>query len=141
MGKGGNGSSVPDDEKNGEAAARPVSPFSCLMLYPPLFFPASLVGILQHFMYVGFLVEHLSLKEVIRDDTERAVLLQGPPAYPEYAGQFLVRQETFSLEHRLGSLFHIGQHSFQILQSLEKDFNVRVFPLYEMVTHGFLFKG
>ena len=76
-----------------------------------------------------------------KDDTERAVLLQGPPAYPEYAGQFLVRQETFSLEHRLGSLFHVGQHSFQILQSLEKDFNVRVFLLYKMVTHGFLFKG
>ena len=58
-----------------------------------------------------------------------------------YSCRVLVRQETFSLEHRLGSLFHIGQHSFQILQSLEKDFNVRVFPLYEMVTHGFLFKG
>ena len=105
-----------------------------LISHPPLFFPAPLIGILQKFLYVGFLVEHFSLKEVIRDDTERAVLLQGPPAYPEYAGQFLVRQEAFSLEHRLGGLFHVGQHSFQIFQPLKKDFNVRVFLLYEMVT-------
>ena len=39
---------------------------------------------------------------------------------------------------RLG-LFHVGQHSFQIFQPLKKDFNVRVFLLYEMVIHGFLF--
>ena len=139
--KSGNGGNLQDDNRKMEKQILRLFLHFYFTLYPPLFFPASLVGILQHFLDVGFLVEHFSLKKVIRDDTERAVLLQGAPAYPEYAGQFLVRQEAFSLEQRLGGLFHVGQHSFQIFQSLEKDFDVRVFPLYEMVTHGFLFKG
>ena len=67
-----------------------------LFSHPPLFFPAPLIGILQKFLYVGFLVEHFSLKEVIWNDTECAVFLQGAPACPEYAGQFLIRQEAFS---------------------------------------------
>lgn len=65
------------------------------ILHPPLFFSAPLIGILQKFLYVGFLVKHFSLKEVIWNDTECAVFLQGAPTCPEYAGQFLIRQEAF----------------------------------------------
>ena len=103
--------------KNGEMALHAVSPFSH-------FTPTSVLPGTSY-----------------RHPPERAVLLQGPLAYPEYARQFPVRQETFSHEYRPGSLLHVGQHSFQILKSLEKDFDVRVFLLYEMVIHGFLFKG
>ena len=67
-------------------------------LYPALFLPASLVGIVQNLHDIGLFVKSLPLNHVVRDHTECTVFLQCAPAYPQDFGKFLVRKETFTVE-------------------------------------------
>lgn len=75
-------------------------------LYPALFLPASLVGIVQNLHDIGLFVKSLPLNHVVRDHTECTVFLQCAPAYPQDFGKFLVRKETFTIEKGSRHILH-----------------------------------
>ena len=77
-----------------------------VMLHPPHIFPTPLVGVLQYFKDVRFLVECLALYKIVRDNAKCAVFLQCPPADPQNLRKFLVRQKTFAMEYGPGDIFH-----------------------------------
>ena len=103
----------------------------------PLLVEAFLVRLFQQLLDFGFLVQHLTLYQVIRQDSQRAVFLKGAPAGTQKFRQFHVTYEPFAVESALAGRFHFLQRLAGILQTAEKVGHARVLFVNEIVAHSF----
>ena len=79
------------------------------MLYPSLFFPATLVGILQYLQNIRFLIQSLALHHVIRNHPECPVLLQCALADMEKCTDARARQIALAAQRRLDVFLELVQ--------------------------------